>query len=109
MTIPRPRKRRHIGFSPRFNEFGPRGKECHEEVIVMKIEEAESLRLMDLENHDQQRCAEMMNIGRTTFQRIYKEARHKLTDSLINGKRIILENEQTPGRGHGPGRNRGGW
>jgi predicted DNA-binding protein (UPF0251 family) len=76
----------------------------------MKIDEAESLRLMDLENLDQQACADRMNIGRTTFQRIYKNARQKLTDSLINGKRIVIENEIPVGGGgggHGHGRGRG--
>jgi predicted DNA-binding protein (UPF0251 family) len=76
----------------------------------MKIDEAESLRLMDLENLDQQACADRMDIGRTTFQRIYKNARQKLTDSLINGKRIVIESEMPVvggGGGHGRGRGRG--
>jgi len=79
------------------------GQDCHEEVITLKIEEAESLRLMDLENLDQQACADLMNIGRTTFQRIYKEARKKIADSIINGKRLMIENEETNipmGNGH---------
>lgn len=79
------------------------GQNCHEEVITLKIEEAESLRLMDLENLDQQACADLMNIGRTTFQRIYKEARKKIADSIINGKRLMIENEKNNiqmGNGH---------
>ena len=79
------------------------GQNCHEEVISLKIEEAESLRLMDLENLDQQACADLMNIGRTTFQRIYKDARNKIADSIINGKRLVIENEEPAipmGNGH---------
>ena len=103
IKITRPRKRRRIGFNPQFMEFGPMGKNCHEDVITLKIEEAESLRLMDLENLDQQACADLMNIGRTTFQRIYKEARKKIADSIINGKRLTIENEENNipmGKGH---------
>jgi len=102
IKIPRPRKRRRIGFNPKFNEFGPIGQNCHDEVIILKIEEAESLRLMDIENFDQQDCANEMNIGRTTVQRIYKEARSKVADSIINGKRLVIENDDiSTQRGHG--------
>jgi len=41
----------------------------------LKIYEIESIRLVDLENLDQQTCADKMGIGRSTFQRICKEAR----------------------------------
>lgn len=111
IKIPRPRKHRQIGFQPQFNEFGPMGPNCHKEIIILKIEEAESLRLIDLENFDQQTCADKMNIGRTTIQRIYKEARRKVADSLINGKRIVIEDQQPScprmvGKGIGQGRGR---
>lgn len=75
-------------------EFGPQGPHKCEELIMLKLEELESIRLMDIENFDQNTCAEKMDIGRSTFQRIYKEARRKIADSIINGKRIIIENEE---------------
>lgn len=93
IIIPRPKKRRNIGFSPEFMEFGPHGKHCKKEPIYLKIEELESLRLMDLENLDQTECADKMNIGRTTLQRIYKHARFKVADSIINGKKLIVEED----------------
>ncbi len=101
--MPRPRKHRRIGFNPSFNEFGPTGGSHHDEIIILKLEEAESLRLMDLENLDQQGCADQMGIGRTTLQRIYKDARMKVADSLINGKRLIIEDQMEAGRGNGGG------
>ena len=58
---------------------------------------------MDIENLDQQGCADKMGVGRTTFQRIYKEARGKIADSIINGKRLIIEKEEaafSQGNGH---------
>jgi len=91
IPIPRPRKHRRIGFQPRYSEFGPQDQLSHDELIIVRIDELESIRLMDLENLDQQACADRMGIGRSTFQRIYKEARKKLADSIINGKRIIIE------------------
>jgi|GEM_PF-6019908 len=39
-------------------------------VNVLKIEELEALRLKDLEELDQEQCAEKMGISRQTFQRI---------------------------------------
>jgi len=56
---------------------------------------------MDLEDLDQNTCAEKMNIGRSTFQRIYKDAKRKVTDALVNGKRLIIENEVEHQSGHG--------
>lgn len=77
-------------------------------MIPLKIDEIESIRLMDLENLDQQTCADQMGIGRSTLQRIYKEARRKLADGIINGKRIIIENEvMHKGNCHGRGQGNG--
>jgi len=97
--IPRPRKNRNIGFSPKFKNFVP--DNCPEECdkIILLIEEIESIRLMDYENFDQTQCAEKMNIGRSTFQRIYKSARSKIADSLINGKPLLIE-DLNVGKGH---------
>ncbi|GMQ61588.1 DUF134 domain-containing protein [Vallitalea maricola] len=103
INIPRPRKRRRIGCRPQFQSFGPHGPNCNKEIINLKIEEYESIRLMDLKNLDQSACAELMGIGRSTFQRIYKEARGKIADSIVNGKRIIIETEDFDhpgGKGH---------
>lgn len=101
-VIPRPRKHRRIGFSPQFSEYGPNNIQGDSNFIILKIEELESIRLMDLENKDQQACADQMEIGRSTFQRIYKSAREKIADSLINGKRLVIEgNEGILSKGNG--------
>lgn len=105
--MPRPRKHRRIGFEPPYGEFGPTGGPCHEDTILLALDEVESLRLMDLEGLDQQACAERMNIGRTTLQRIYKEARRKVADSLINGKRLVIDDGHHGPRGGGRHRRHG--
>ena len=56
----------------------------------LTVEEAESIRLKDLENLDQEKCAKKMNISRPTFHRILNSARKKLADALLNGKAIRI-------------------
>ncbi|MCY6485342.1 DUF134 domain-containing protein [Clostridium aestuarii] len=90
--MPRPRKFRRIMYMPKFNSFGPLDTEVKDEdVVIMNVEEVESIRLMDLEGLDQVKCAEIMNIARSTFQRIYSEAKRKMADSLVNGKKLLIQ------------------
>ncbi|MFD3155378.1 DUF134 domain-containing protein [Haloimpatiens sp. FM7330] len=90
--MPRPRKWRKVGYVPTNNVFGP--LQCgnsNREVINMEVEELESLRLMDLEGYDQIKCAQLMGIARSTFQRIYSSAKGKVADSIVNGKVLKIE------------------
>jgi len=57
----------------------------------MSIEEAEAVRLKDLEGLEQEQGAEKMNISRPTFQRILASARQKIADALLNGKAIRID------------------
>jgi predicted DNA-binding protein (UPF0251 family) len=59
------------------------------EVIIL-VEEAEAIRLKDLEGMEQEECARSMNISRTTFSRILDSARQKVADALLNGKAIRI-------------------
>ena len=54
------------------------------EEVCLSVEEAEALRLKELEELEQERGAEKMNISRQTFQRILASARQK-------GKAIRIE------------------
>jgi predicted DNA-binding protein (UPF0251 family)/predicted Fe-Mo cluster-binding NifX family protein len=60
------------------------------EEIDLSIEEAEALRLKDLEGLEQEQGAEKMNISRPTFQRVLATARKKVADALLNGKAIKI-------------------
>jgi predicted DNA-binding protein (UPF0251 family) len=60
------------------------------EVIIL-IEEAEAIRLKDLEKIDQEECARQMEVSRSTFSRILDAARQKIADALLNGKSIRIE------------------
>lgn len=90
--MPRPRKGRRVCGIPNIKTFGPvKDKNETADAVVMTVEELESLRLMDLEELDQIECAEFMGVARSTFQRIYSDARKKVADSLINGKVLKIE------------------
>lgn len=87
--MPRPRKRRKVGYIPTNNCFLP--KERNNEEIVLNIEEIEALRLSDFYMLDQDDAAKSMNISRGTFQRILNLARYKTADAIIYGKIIRIE------------------
>ena len=61
------------------------------EEIRISIEEAEAIRLKDIEKLEQGQCAERMNISRPTFQRVLGSARQKIADALLNGKAILIQ------------------
>ena len=57
----------------------------------MTVEEYETIRLIDLEGLNQEACAERMHVARTTAQAMYRNARHKIADCLVNSRRLIIE------------------
>ncbi len=61
------------------------------EEVCVSVEEAEAVRLNDLEGLEQEECARRMNISRPTFHRVLGAARSKLADALLNGKAIRIE------------------
>lgn len=90
--MPRPIRKRKIGYIPNAKIFKPVGVPMKElEEIIVNLEELEALRLKDLEGLDQEEAAGRMDISRPTFQRILKNIYGKMADALINGKAIKLE------------------
>jgi uncharacterized protein len=69
------------------------------ETVALRADELEALRLADLEDLYQEECAQRMGISRTTLSRTLAQARRKVMDALLNGKRLIvarpLETEET--------------
>lgn len=90
--MPRPRKYRKVCCLPQSNLYGPiPPRVAEDEMIFMTVDEYETIRLIDFEEMTQEKCAENMNVARTTIQRIYADARKKISDSLVNGKIIKIE------------------
>ena len=88
----RPVKLRYVAQLPSTGFFRPMGIPVSSlQEVHLSLEEAESIRLKDLEGLEQEKCAEMMRISRPTFHRILESARRKLADALINGKAIQIE------------------
>lgn len=88
----RKRRARCIGFDPGSLCFKPCGRPGRGlESVTLRADELEALRLADLEGLYQEECAGRMGISRTTFSRTLASGRRKVTDALINGKRLGVE------------------
>ncbi len=90
--MPRPLKWRKVCCMPQNSQFGPLDKNRkNEEWITMSVDEYETIRLIDLDNLTQEETANQMNVARTTVQAIYSSARKKIAESLVNGKKLIID------------------
>ncbi len=90
--MPRPRKWKKVCCLPESEVFGPLTKtSIQNEVTIMKIEEYETIRLIDLEQLTQEECAEKMQVSRATVQKLYQDARAKIAESLVNGNVLRIE------------------
>lgn len=88
----RPQKCRRVEFLPDVTFFKPAGILLRDlEEVSMSIEEAEALRLKDLEGLEQEQGAEKMNVSRSTFQRVLASGRQKIADALLNAKAIRID------------------
>jgi predicted DNA-binding protein (UPF0251 family) len=72
-----------------FKPFGIRM--CEMEPVILKFEEFESVRLVNYEMLPQEKAAEMMNVSRPTFTRIYNKALKQIAKSFVEGKAIEIE------------------
>ena len=89
--MPRPRKCRKVCCMPSNTQFAPVGVEtAPDDIVVMAVDEYESIRLIDHEGFTQEECAGYMKIARTTVQKIYNEARKKLSAVLVEGKPLVI-------------------
>ena len=56
------------------------------EMLIMTVDEYESIRLIDLEGFSLEECANKLGVARTTAQLIYNNARGKIAKALVLGK-----------------------
>jgi len=89
--MPRPLKCRRVTSIPGTTFFKPAGIPMRLlEEVQLTLEEAEALRLKEIEDLDQEAASERMNVSRPTFQRVLASARRKVADALLNGKAIRI-------------------
>jgi len=55
--------------------------------------EFEAVRLVDLEEVEQKKAGEKMQISQPTLSRILKSGRKKIADAIVNGKAIRISNQ----------------
>lgn len=90
--MPRPRKYRKVCCLPESSVFGPvPARLARGEILILTVDEYETMRLIDFEEMSQEDCAKSMNVARTTVQRMYAAARKKISDAIVNGKLIRIE------------------
>lgn len=88
---PRPKSYRRVGINPNITYFKPQGVPMSVlEIVELTIEELEALRLRNIKDLEQIKCAEIMNTSQSTFQRILESAYKKITDALVNGRAIKI-------------------
>ena len=110
--MPRPSKRRRICDMPVCRRFTPEQTHAGSSVVILTLDEYETIRLIDYLGLTQEQCAMQMNVARATVQAIYGGARAKLARSLvmgipleIDGGDVVLCTEKSkicaacPGRG----------
>ena len=89
----RPKRLRRLAFAPPAHSFLPAGEKDHpiqKEIVILTMDEFESLRLADLECHSQEEAAKKMGISRATFGRIVESGRSKVARALVHGCRIEI-------------------
>ncbi|MFP4633711.1 MAG: DUF134 domain-containing protein [Candidatus Aenigmatarchaeota archaeon] len=90
--MPRPRRRRRVRGRPEWNVFKPKGVPLSRlREIDLNSDELEALRLKHKEELTQEEAAEEMEVSRSTFSRILKEAHRKITEFLVEGESLRIE------------------
>ena len=83
--MPRPKKCRRVCYYPQTLTFLPEDHKNREQVVILTVDEYETIRLIDKEGLSQEQCGDFMQVARTTVQQIYAGARKKLADVLVEG------------------------
>jgi len=89
----RDKLKRKLQFKPLCTSFGALGCKS-EDTIHLLHEEMEALYLMDNQGLYQADAAVQMEVSRTTFARIIKNAREKVSMMLITGSNLVIEDEK---------------
>ena len=94
--MPRKKCCRKVSISPVSEGFSPLGMSKRTSTpIVLNLDEFEAIRLADHLGLYHEEAAAKMGISRATFGRIVADARGKVADALVNGKRLQIAGIET--------------
>lgn len=89
---PRRKRFRRVGSPPVLKGYKPIGLPFVDtDVVSLLYEEYEALRLADYSGLIHEKAAELMNVSRPTFTRIYDGCLKKIAKAFAEGKSIIIE------------------
>lgn len=87
----RPRKCRIVRQSPTARFYKPRGIPLSAlQIVVLKDEEWEAIRLADYDGLDQEAAARHMGVSRPTFSRVLASARTAVAKALAEGAALQI-------------------
>ena len=90
-NLMRPKKCRLVRDSPSVRFFKPRAIPLSElEIVTLKDEEWEAIRLIDYEKRDQEAAAQIMGVSRPTFSRVLSSARATVAKALAEGCALAI-------------------
>lgn len=90
--MPRSKKIRIVQSSPQLEGFKPYGQAgTDEKAIGLHLEEYEAIKLCDYEHLTHVEAADIMNVSRPTFTRVYQSARNKIAKAFVEGLPIIIK------------------
>lgn len=88
--MPRQTRPRKVVEPPKFKGYKPYGiVEEENEVVELHYEEYEALKLADYDGMNHDKAANLMDISRPTFARIYDAARKKIAKAFVESKEIV--------------------
>lgn len=59
--------------------------------IKLTVDEFEAIRLADFEGKSHEEAAKLMNVSRPTFSRIVEKGRKKVSEFIVEGKKLVIE------------------
>ncbi|HOT15681.1 MAG TPA: DUF134 domain-containing protein [Bacteroidales bacterium] len=89
--MPRPKRIRKMTNPPHFRGYKPIGLSEESTPVILNYEEYEAIRLSDFELYGQVEAAQIMDVSRPTYARIYESARRKVAQAFVLGKVIVFE------------------
>lgn len=90
--MPRPKQCRRVECPPESKGFRPLGRGClrRTDPVVLKIDEYESIRLIDYEGLSQDEAALRMQVSRPTCTRIYESARKAIALAIVECRELQI-------------------